>query len=676
MSLCNITKTIPSNQCIGDSLRTINSNFSNLDSEICNLPQVGAAHNSTTTFETDLYKRAFTKISSEIPIIQQNEFGFAPSHVPRVNFVNDDSTQSKAYKFSYASNYIQPRPFGTFEAISNGSGYPEITVFWAVSANGFDNNSTVYATNSGINASNFNDTITALYKDEEKLYVGGTFTTINGNDVYKFAIVDLRNGQFDPVLGFHGSLMSNPLSGTAKNLGVKGVVNTINKQTIDNNSLLIIGGDFESETVGKGLTIFNETIEVFYSFYVNGVVYNTFVDGGELFVVGEFDYINYGLVTATESSNQRIYSNGVVKINLNVLINSPLASIDTVFSSNIRKTFKAPAKIYSVVQQTGSLYLGGDFQITTETGEIGSKNLAVFDGASGIYNTGWLYIFNRPVLTLFIDNPASILYVGGEFTNVISYKDLYVLKKSRSPESQFFRAVAFSLKIPQIPGLLPLWKPKFNGTVSKIIAHDTEVNSPLYVTGQFTEVNNDAVGYIAAITKTTEVLTFNTIGRTIPWNLHLSTAPPRHTNALAKSPQGLVTTLLVGGNFTNVNGKHRRHLANVAGIGQGIIQTISSTVAFEAGGTVVSQNQKNALNFKQGSRTISEATANGQINKTSFAPLTEGFKGLTKNQMCRFYIRRPGNAPQNGSFSTTDDTFQQDVYILGWSINFDSQKDY
>ena len=40
MALCNLTQKILSNQCIGDSLRTINSNFSALDIGICSIPDI------------------------------------------------------------------------------------------------------------------------------------------------------------------------------------------------------------------------------------------------------------------------------------------------------------------------------------------------------------------------------------------------------------------------------------------------------------------------------------------------------------------------------------------------------------------------------------------------------------------------------------------------------------
>ena len=35
MSLCKLTTTIDGNQCIGDTLPAINTNFSNLDTAVC-----------------------------------------------------------------------------------------------------------------------------------------------------------------------------------------------------------------------------------------------------------------------------------------------------------------------------------------------------------------------------------------------------------------------------------------------------------------------------------------------------------------------------------------------------------------------------------------------------------------------------------------------------------------
>lgn len=672
MSICNLTRIIPSNQCIGDSLRTINANFSALDAGICNVPLVVSDNNITISTGSDRYQRPIVQIATETPVIYQTQFTYKSSRVEPITIGGfEDESECQAYLFPYSSNWMLPRPYASFEVASNGSGYPQITLYWMTSAS---NASTVFATNSAI-STRFNDSITALYKEQNKLYVGGNFTTINGIDTNKFAIIDIQNGFYDNDNGFCGTLAYNPLSGISKNLGTVGTVNCIAKQTINTFPLLILGGTFDSVTLGKGLVIYNETLDLFYSFYVNGTVNSFIVEGTELFVVGDFDYINYGVTPATIGSKQRVYCNGLAKISLSMLVSSPLLSIDTEFAANVIKTFTSPAILNCIAIQTGYLYVGGDFQLQNNSGEIISKNIALFESATGIFNEGWLYIVNRPILTMYIDNPASILYVGGEFTTVISHRDLYILKKQITETHTYHHAVAFTLKLPQLPGILPLWKPRFNNTVNKFVAHDNELQTHLYATGQFTEINDNAVGYIGAVTKATEFVTYGATGRFVPWNLYLSTAPTKNTNALVKTVGEQVSTLFVGGTFTQVNGIERRFLANVAGVGENTTTTPPSIVVFEAGGHIISQNQKFSHDFKTGVRSITEAAPYGCVNKCTFPPIKNGFKGITKNQLCRFYVRRPGNAPQNGIFSATDDLNKNDAYILGWTVNFDSQKD-
>lgn len=46
-SICNITKLIDENECIGDSLTTINSNFSALETSLCDLTYLNATDTNT-----------------------------------------------------------------------------------------------------------------------------------------------------------------------------------------------------------------------------------------------------------------------------------------------------------------------------------------------------------------------------------------------------------------------------------------------------------------------------------------------------------------------------------------------------------------------------------------------------------------------------------------------------
>jgi hypothetical protein len=676
MSSCNLTKSIPSNQCIGDSLRTINTNFSALDTSICNIPIIVENKNVIISTDSTVVSKPTIELSVETPVVYQNKFSYKSSNITTTNLTFLDQTAQEVYKFPYNLNWNYSPVFGSFETVSNGSGYPQITLFWMTNTN---NQATVFATNSATTTNNldFNDAITALYKEENKLYVGGMFTSVNGVETNKFTIVNLLEGNFMQNLGFTGTLVSNPLSSVSNNLGSTGTVQCITKQKLRDSDLLILGGSFNSSTLGRGLLIYDEVLRVFYSFYVNGVVNNVLVDGVDLYVVGEFNFINYGSTSATEISNQRVYCNGFAKISLAKLFDSPLLSIDAEFAKNTVRSLSNSTKINCVASQEGFVYIGGNFQIQNSQGIVFTKNIAVFDGTTGICNEGWGYHFNRPVLTMCIDNPSSILYIGGEFTTVMSYTDKFVLQKPITEEFVYKRAIAFTLKIPQLPGLLSFWKPRFNDSVSKIIPVDSEVQTFLYFMGQFTEVNENAVGYIAAISKATEALTFGGMGNFLAWNAYLSNAPTRLTNALVKTNSDPQTPhLYVGGNFIKINGAPRRYLGSISNVGQSLLQVAPSVVAFDVGGHVVSQNQNFDLDFSKAVRSSLETSPQGVVNKMVFPSLKDGFKGLTKNQLCRFFIRRPGNSPQIGNLPPTDDSYKSDeVYILGWTVNFDSQKD-
>ena len=673
MSRGNLTKLIPSSQCIGDSLRTFNTNFSALDTGLFNVPSVMSNDpNITTSTSSDRYYKPQLQIFTDpTPTAFQTTFTYNTPNVVETVLSLEDGTERKAYTFPYSPTWSTKRPLGTFETITNNSGYPQITLFWMSSAN---TEGTVFATNSATNNADlgFNEPITALYKDNNKLYIGGSFTTANGTNTNKFAIIDVQKGNQDSTYGFVGSMLFNPLSSATKNLGTIGEVLCIEKQTVNNFSLLIIGGSFESETLGRGLVIYNETLDLFYSFYVNGSVRSLLINETELLIGGDFDYLNYGAESALSTSTARVYCNGLAKISLSDILTAPLFAINSEFCNKILQTFPLPVQINSIVKHENNLYVGGNFQILNQSNQITHKNLALFNLSTGELATNWLYNLDKPVYTLCADAVAAILYVGGDFTTIRTFNDNYVLNRTVTEEDRYGRAAAFSLSIPEIPSLISMWKPMFNKTVSKIIISNERLQSEIYAMGQFTEANGYSVGHIAAISKATEFVSFGSKGIYIPWNMHLSTAPPLFTNALVTTPRSdqQNTNLFVGGNFNQVNGKQRKYLAAVAGIGQNIYNPPPSTIAFDVGGTLISQYQNISLDFNNGVRQISETSPLGVVNKTTFSPLKEGFKGIAKNQLCRFYVRRPGNSPAIGNFGATSDTYQQDVYVLGWTVTF------
>jgi len=667
MSNCSFTRNIPSNQCIGDSLRTINSNFSALDAGLCDLPFVDAM-NLDVRPSLDLLGYSKVNITADIPSVYQKELSYK-SLVSLSSLKFSDNTSVSAYIFPYEGSQLNPKPFGTFETISNGTGSPQLTLFWMSSAE--NSLTTVFASNSSESLASkgpiwFNDTVDCFYKDGTTLYVGGQFTQVGGATVRKFAVINTEGGTLHPTLGWTGSVLTSPLV-AGGDLGSAGTVNFITKKTVSLNDLIIVGGSFNSTTKGRSLVIYDETLGISYPFYFNGELRDFILDGNDLYVVGEFDFCNYGPSAGTIISGTRIYGKSIAKIELTRLLTSPNACIDTSFSLNIESLFPKSASLYCIEKQSDVLYIGGSFRIQTGTTTNHQNLMAI--GLNGLAKS-WYAIVDGPVHTMVNDPVLSFLYVGGKFSTFAT-RDQYYNRLTSLPEStRCSNAIAFTVVNPSIPALVD-WKPKFNGPVHKMIMHEVDdIDSYVYCMGSFTEVNKVSVGHIAAIIKASAV--FDNGGALGPsWPIYLQTGSSPNTNALLKTTNGL----FVGGNFTKVNGTIKYHFAKIAGVNESPSIASPQTISWDIGGQVCSQNQSFVLDFNNipVQRSEVEVGPYGAVNKTTFEPLKEGFKGLTKNELCRFYIRRPGNTAAFQSYAAMDDTYQKNVFLLGWTVDFNNK---
>lgn len=673
MSNCSFTRKIPSQQCIGDSLRTINSNFSALDVGLCDLPSF-ASNDLHLRPALDHFGYPIINATTEVAPVYTKDFSYRSSLIALSSLKFSDTTSVSAFSFPYDGSPLNPKPFGTFETISNGTGSPQMTLFWMSSSS--NNLATVFAANSSISLEDkgqlwFNDTVDCFYKDGTKLYVGGQFTQVGGTSVRKVAVIDTEGGIQHPTLGYTGSVLPSPLA-TGGDLGNEGTVNFITKTTVTNISdydLLIVGGSFNSATKGRSFVVYNETLDLFYPFYFNGELRDFVLDGTDLYVTGEFDFCNYGPSPGTASSGARIYSKSIAKISLLQLLTSPNACIDTTFAANIENLFSKSVSLYCIKKQSDVLYLGGTFRIHDGTLTYNQNLVAI--GLNGLIRP-WKVIVDGPVHTMVNDPILKYLYIGGSFSSIATHDDYYNRLVPLPESSKCSNAAAFSLSDPSAPSIRS-WKPKFNGPVHKMIMHEVDVlDSYVYCMGAFTQVNNVSVGHIAAIIKTSAV--FNNDGALGPsWPAHLQTGSSPNTNALLKD----TSCLFVGGNFTSVNSIIKYHFAKIAGVDESPSITAPAKVIWDIGGQVCSQNQSFVLDFNNipVQRSEVEIGPYGTINKTTFEPLKEGFKGLTKNELCRFYIKRPGNVGLFQGYPAMDDTYQKDVFLLGWTIDFNNKGD-
>jgi hypothetical protein len=672
----NLISTISQDECVGNSLLKINDNFLALNDFAFFTPVILEHHGIHVEEIISERNQFIQKINTQNSIVHQKTFSSTTSNVLTADYFFNDGTSINTYKFDYVP-LGQPKPVGYFESVSLEDNSPLVTLYWLASASNV--NTTLFATNSAFSQNLYqrgkvwpNDIVTALYQDNNTLYIGGEFTEIEGTTRKKLAAISLSGGNIVSPYGPVGTLLGDPLSAGGGSLEDFGTVTTIQKINILGESLLIVGGSFNSTTRGRGLTVQSLNSGLARQFYINGRVIDSLIVGDNLYIVGDFDYINYSSVPLTAPV---VKTNGIAKINLTNLITSPNFCIDINFAENTSNLFFGPAIIHSIACKTNSLYIGGRFKIL-ENHKLVAQHLAAIDSKGLRLNT-WSPILNGAVYELFTDNclPINTLYVGGDFTTFYNLADFNTPPRLTPvvPELKhsFSYAMAFSLAQHQSPKVLEYWKPRFNAPVTTIRAHDRNPQSQVYVAGQFTKVNNTDVSYVAAIQKATNFF-FNQ-GVDLQWNVYLQGAPPIESNSLIRL-QSPWDSVAIGGTFTQINDHRRYYYARVSGYQETIGSLLLSSVNFELGGQIVSNGTSFAMQLSTtpAVRAIASVRPYQSIIATQFPVIIEGFKGLTKNQLCRFFIKRPGhvNLSTLVDLPSCKDTFRDPVYLVGWSIDY------
>jgi hypothetical protein len=673
MAQCNLTQRIPSTQCIGDSLRTINSNFSALEVRFCTLPTIQEGE----SFEIDLFldpqsAQTSLELSPEPVPVFKTKFDSVSNVVTLTSINLTDGTNYEGYIFPYRPILQDNKPFGTFADVStfNGSS-PKLSLFWT--ASGSYAQPTIYNLNSAVSLTATtltepNDEVLCFLKDGDTLYMGGSFTKIGTQTIPKLVTISLSSG--NNQTGTPDSQLSSlPVfqNGSIRCLGqyetqVESFGGLVPQK------FLVIGGDFTTTNSGRGLVIYNQTLKfVKQAFYFNGQVNDVAVDqdNNALYVVGQFDWINFGAIPATENSEERIYCNNFVKFNLNQI--DTVNAVDLTFLANSSKALEISNQINAVAYYNNAIFLGGDLQLLSSTGKINNKNLVCLrrtdteEEQRGSILETFKFIFDKPIYTMLVDNET--LYIGGRFNVAASYDDFYNFSLSnRDDLIKADHIACLNLTNFYAPIVNTVWKPKFNDVVYKLATTSSLYDSEIYALGSFTEVNNIATDYVAAVTKATSLIGDAPKGLLLSWNISLNAGPTpkKLTNALLRDTSN---SLFIGGNFTKINQQIRKKVAKIPTANQHISETSPQTVEFEFGGQVVDAGRMLTIDFDTIEKTT-QVTGTGSmnvINKTVFAPLTNSFKGIQKNQMCRFYIKRNG----------LNDVYQKDVYILGWTLTYE-----
>lgn len=645
MSVCNYTQLVSPNTCLGDSLATFNANFSALDEGLCNIPDVRPGVGTSTHLEISEQSRSSVQISTKNSFVYNTNFDYK-SVATSSSITLNDGTTTPVTTFPFLSTIGNPAPLATFSTVALTDAIPTVTLFWTASGS---DNLTVYATNSASSASDkgpiyFNGPITALLSSGNILYVGGEFTQVGGIDCKKFCALNVSSGPSHPTLGSVGTLIGNPLSASG-DLGTVGTIQAI----AEYDNLLIVGGSFQSLAKGRGLTILDRSNGNVYPFYVNGTVNDLAIVGTDLYVGGTFDYINYLAQSVSNISGLRVYTNGLIKISLSTLISFPNSSINQSFASNVKSLFTGPSTINSFAQKDGTIYIGGSFDIASES-NLTAKSLAVLN-TDGTQNTSWKQVIGGEVFTMSVD--GDYLYVGGAFESIHSASQFYSNPRTSDSSTKAFNAICFKASSATNPILETSWKPQFNGPVTKFAFHNDQFNSFVYCYGRFTKVNNFSCGYIAAIQKSYNNVV---VASEQIWKVNLQSGP-------ALINQGLVrfgNSVIIGGTFVKVNSSDRFYLARVNGV-QETISTVSlSSVVWDFGAQVCSQGMNLAMDFTNFISVSSFPSVYGTVNQTTVLADFETFAGYLEGDLVKFFVRRPGLI----------DSFSKPVHVLGWKVDF------
>ena len=292
--------------------------------------------------------------------------------------------------------------------------------------------------------------VTALALENQMLYIGGSFFSVNGVERWRLAAVDRTTGNLIPW---------NPKLGSA---------NLVNALT-SSGGLVYVGGVFDlvNATVDPGtglrgearrnLAAVDATTGLAAPWNPNvfeGEVKALAISGSVAYVGGSFEQV--GLV-------------GQEVIRLDLAAFDVASALATPWNPSVGGV--AGDAVSALQLSDGSVYVGGRFD---QIGGQPRQNLAALDRVTGAV-TAWNQPANDAVLTLFDDGRR--LYLGGLFTTVAG--------QSRG------RLAA----VDKTTGLLVPWNPEANGAVRSIAVSGGKV----FVAGEFTTINGQARSRLAVL---------------------------------------------------------------------------------------------------------------------------------------------------------------------------------
>lgn len=375
-----------------------------------------------------------------------------------------------------------------------------------------------------------------------------------------------------------------------------------------------IGGDFTvvNGQTRKGLARINgdgslHAFNVAGNFMCNGTCWSSpsisslVLDGTTLYVAGVFDVIggqnrrgglaavdvNTGNVTAwnpdPDSNVQSIALDGTTLYvggdfsNIGGLSRYGLAALDTTVNTNMAKVWNPnpDGPIRAMAVDGSTLYVGGYFY------SIGGQSRSYIAALDTTVNTNMATAWD-PQADEIVDSfqlSGTTLYVGGSFTSIGGQSRNYIAALDTTVNTNMATA----------------WDPQADDYVETMWLNGTT----LYVGGGFTSIGGGSQGYLAALDTTVNTnmdlgITYKVVGNVTSvsfngtdlfvgstWDIDIDSGLPRTglvalnttintNNATAWNPgsdgsvQAMVfngTTLYVGGDFLNIGGQYRYHIA-------------------------------------------------------------------------------------------------------------------
>jgi len=254
------------------------------------------------------------------------------------------------------------------------------------------------------------------------LYVGGFFTTVDGNNINRIAKYDTLTDTWSDIGGTSGNV--HALSSIGTDLYIGGQFSTVDGGGVAANNIAKYDTltDTWSDIGGTGGTNFVFAIHsIGTDLYVGGFFVT--VDGGG--VVAN-SIAKYDTITDTWSdiggTNNTVYA--IHSIGTDLYVGGQFSTVDIVLANNIAK-YDTVGDVWSDIGGTDSavralhaigtdLYVGGFFTAVNDGGPISANNIAKYDTVGDVWSDIGGTSGNVHALSFI----GTDLYVGGTFTAV------------------------------------------------------------------------------------------------------------------------------------------------------------------------------------------------------------------------------------------------------------------